>query len=184
MDLKTPGNQLFVIGETNNEFGGSHFCLANKISGGDVPQVDVQRAKATFAALHQTIQSGHVRSCHDLSEGGLAVAVAEMAFAGGCGIHLHLNQVPHTLKLKKTQESITALLFSESNTRFVCEVAPESVDSFTAAFAGIPVACIGSVEEEKQLVVDFEAENGTHYPVLNESIETLKQAWQSPLRWS
>ena len=184
MDLKTPGNQLFVIGETNNEFGGSHFCLANKISGGDVPQVDVQRAKATFAALHQTIQSGHVRSCHDLSEGGLAVAVAEMAFAGGYGIHLHLNQVPHALKLKKTQESITALLFSESNTRFVCEVAPESVDAFTAAFAGIPVACIGSVEEEKQLVVDFEAENGTHYPVLNESIETLKQAWQSPLRWS
>ena len=85
MDLKQPGNLLYLVGETRDELGGSHFALVNGLSGGQVPTVDAERAVKTFAAMHRGIQRGLVRACHDLSEGGLAVAAAEMAFAGGLG---------------------------------------------------------------------------------------------------
>ncbi|HYW78431.1 MAG TPA: phosphoribosylformylglycinamidine synthase subunit PurL, partial [Thermoguttaceae bacterium] len=82
MDLKESGNYLYQVGTTRNELGGSHFALVHGLSGGQVPRVDAETAKEMFAALHNAIDAGLVRACHDLSEGGLAVAIAEMAFAG------------------------------------------------------------------------------------------------------
>ena len=93
MDLKRPGNLLISVGVTKNELGGSHFALVEGLAGGEVPKVDAAVAKKTFAALHQAIDAGLVRACHDLSEGGLAVAVAEMAFAGGFGAKIDLTKV-------------------------------------------------------------------------------------------
>ncbi|KKL20790.1 hypothetical protein LCGC14_2451940, partial [marine sediment metagenome] len=81
MDLKESGNYLYQVGTTKNEMGGSHFAIIHSLTGGQVPRVDAKSAKATFAALHKAIAAGLVRACHDLSEGGLAVAAAEMAFA-------------------------------------------------------------------------------------------------------
>src|SRR5262249_43378253 len=83
MDLKEPGNLLYLVGATKDEMGGSHYNLVHGLDGGAVPRVDFEAAPAVFHALHSAITSGLVRACHDLSEGGLAAAVAEMAFAGG-----------------------------------------------------------------------------------------------------
>ncbi len=83
MDAKESGNLIYLVGRTKNELGGSHFALVNNLDGGDVPQVDLQLALQIFRAVHQAISRGLVRACHDLSEGGLAVAAAEMAFAHG-----------------------------------------------------------------------------------------------------
>src|SRR5262249_19682221 len=88
MDLKSPGNALYLIGATRNELGGSHYHLVHGLEGGTVPRVDVETALHIFARLHAAIEGGLVRSVHDLSEGGLAVAAAEMAFAGGVGADL------------------------------------------------------------------------------------------------
>src|SRR5262249_4065172 len=85
MDLKEPGNALYLVGTTREEVGGSHYPLVHGLSGGTVPVVDQQLAPRIFRALHEAIRQGKVRACHDLSEGGLAVAAAEMAFAGGVG---------------------------------------------------------------------------------------------------
>ena len=86
MDLKEPGNLLYLVGVTKNELGGSHFALVHGLTGGQVPQGRRRGwPSATFAAVHRAIDAGLVRACHDLSEGGLAVAAAEMAFAGGLG---------------------------------------------------------------------------------------------------
>ncbi len=74
MDLKTPGNVLYQVGLTKDELGGSHFSLVEGLTGGEVPKLDAPAAKKTFAALHKAIHAGVVRACHDLSEGGLAVA--------------------------------------------------------------------------------------------------------------
>ncbi len=94
MDLKEPGNRLYLVGLTRRELGGSHFALVEGLAGGAVPKVDPQLAKKTFAAVHHAISNGLVRACHDLSEGGLAVAAAEMAFAGGLGARLSLENLP------------------------------------------------------------------------------------------
>lgn len=189
MDLKTPGNLLYQVGVTRDEMGGSHFAQVQGLEGGQVPKVDAKQAKKTFAALHKAIDSGLVRSCHDLSEGGLAVAAAEMAFAGECGAQVSLAQVPNDL------ESATdaVLLFSESNTRFLCEVAKENAEAFAAALGDVPCAVVGEVTDTGKLeivglpqtIVDADSdatETGTPI-VIEAEIGELKEVWQKPLDW-
>ncbi|MBU4270841.1 MAG: phosphoribosylformylglycinamidine synthase [Planctomycetes bacterium] len=172
MDLKEPGNLLYIVGETKNELGGSHFSLVEGLSGGEVPKVDARQAKTTFAALHAAINAGHVRACHDLSEGGLAAAIAEMAFAGGLGAKISLADVPRNGDLPTA-----ALLFSESNTRFLCEVRPENAASFESALADVPHARIGEVVDSNKLEIVGET------PLVQADLHALKEAWQKPLRW-
>src|SRR5262245_19900832 len=69
MDLKEPGNLLFLAGATQDELGGSHFHLVTGRPGGQVPQVDLELAPRIFAKVHEAIQRGLIRSCHDLNEG-------------------------------------------------------------------------------------------------------------------
>jgi phosphoribosylformylglycinamidine synthase len=177
MDLKEAGNLLYLVGETKDELGGSHFCKVHGLSGGRVPKVDAKTAKATFAAVHRAISAGLVRSCHDLSEGGLAAAVAEMAFAGGLGATVDLARVPHRLQDARWLDAI--LMFSESNTRFLCEVPPGSAAEFEKLLAGVPQARIGQVTASANLEIDFGGR-----AVLGASIRSLKVAWQAPLDWT
>lgn len=174
MDAKEVGNAVFLVGKTKPELGGSHFCLVNELSGGEVPTVDAPGAKLTFQSVHQSIQQGIVRSCHDLSEGGLAVAAAEMAMAGGLGISINI------LDGNDSSLSHTELLFSESNTRFLLEVAPEHCDSINAIFndAGVSIKQIGSVQADQKLSVTIDQES-----VLDVDINDAKSAWQAPLDW-
>jgi phosphoribosylformylglycinamidine synthase subunit PurSL len=174
MDLKRPGNLLYLVGETKNELGGSHFALVNNLAGGQVPTVDAARAKATFTAIHRAIDAGLVASCHDLSEGGLAAAIAEMAFAGGLGADINLALVP----TPDAELPNAALLFSESNTRFLCEVPEASEAAFEQALHTIPQAKLGAVRDDERLTIRF-----ADTPVVEANINDLKAAWQRPLRW-
>ncbi len=122
MDLKRPGNRLFLVGATRDELGGSHFALVRGLSGGNVPQVDTESAPKIFAAVHRAISAGRVRACHDLSEGGLAAALAEMCFAGEFGARVSLKALS---AVPGVPADPVRQLFSESNTRFVLEAAPE-----------------------------------------------------------
>ena len=172
MDLKSPGNRLYLVGQTKDELGGSHFALVNGLEGGLAPTVDPKIAKQTFAAMHAAIQGGLVRSCHDLSEGGLAAAAAEMAFAGGVGARLDLSKLP---KL-----STACLLFSESNSRFLCEITPDSAAPFEAQLEGVPCACVGQTLQEPRLVIAAQQGDAA---AIDESLDKLKAAWQRPLNW-
>jgi phosphoribosylformylglycinamidine synthase len=174
MDLKEAGNLLYLVGETRDELGGSHFTLVQGLVGGQVPTVDLERAPKVFSAVHAAIRGGLVRSCHDLSEGGLAAAVAEMAFAGGLGARIGLDAVPAT---DAAMNSVTRL-FSESNTRFLCEVAAEKAAEFDAMLGGVPVARIGEVTADGRLRIESGGER-----VMDADIGLLKEAWQAPLRW-
>jgi phosphoribosylformylglycinamidine synthase len=155
MDLKQPGNLLYLVGNTRDELAGSHLemiqgsgCLAGGPCGSEVPRVDTTVAKKTFAAMHHAIKSGTVRACHDLSEGGLAVAAAEMAFAGGCGAKIRLSELPTDVPTAERGENFeSVLLYSESNTRFLVEVSPAKQSQFETALAGVPHAHVGEVTE-------------------------------------
>ena len=177
MDFKSPGNRIYQVGVTRNELGGSHFALVNQLSGGRVPQVDPKMAKTTFHALHQAIRQGMVRSCHDLSEGGLAVAIAEMAFAGDWGAEVELAGEQHEI------DTEIEALFSESNSRFLCEVPDNVAPRFEALFENseptITFAHIGTVTEGKNLVIRGENDR----PLVDLSLRQLKEAWKKPLDW-
>jgi phosphoribosylformylglycinamidine synthase len=162
-----------MVGLTKHELGGSHLALVNSLVGGQVPKVEPQAAKQTFEALHRAIHGGLVRACHDLSEGGLAVAAAEMAFAGGIGARISLENVPCDGQL-----DATTVLFSESNTRFLCEVRPGNAAAFGAALAGVPCARIGEVTASGKLQIGQRQD-----VILEAELAVLKEAWQKPLRW-
>ena len=174
MDLKRAGNLLYLVGETKDELGGSHYTLVNNLDGGAVPTVDGLRAKATFAAIHRAIGDGSIVSCHDLSEGGLATAAAEMAFAGGLGVEVQLDAVP----TGSATLAPTVKLFSESNSRFLCEVSPELAAVFEGQFSGLPVAKIGVVAEAPRVTIKAGGET-----LIDAANEQLKEAWQRPLRY-
>jgi phosphoribosylformylglycinamidine synthase II len=171
MDLKEAGNALYLLGQTRDEMGGSHYHLLHGIEGGSVPRPDLALAPRLFAHLHEAIKQSLVRSCHDLSEGGLAVAVAEMAFAGGVGADL-------------TATGAAGLpdhvaLFSESTTRFVVEVKPDRAAAFEALMAGLPLTKLGGTVKEPRLRVA--GSNGEW--VIWAGLDQLKEAWQKPLRF-
>ena len=92
--LKKPGNILFIVGETKNELGGSHYYKLHNQLGANVPKVDLKTGPEIARRISSAIAAGLVASCHDCSEGGLAVALAEMAFAGGFGIEADLKGLP------------------------------------------------------------------------------------------
>jgi phosphoribosylformylglycinamidine synthase len=152
MDAKRAGNRIYLVGETGAELGGSLLHHLAGRRGGQVPRVDLARAPRIFAALHAAIAGGLVASCHDLSEGGLAVAAAEMALGGGLGLALELAKVPRST-LPADWDVDTALLFSESATRFLVEVAPERAAAFERALAGLPCATLGEVRTQPGLAV-------------------------------
>jgi len=177
MDFKKPGSAIYLVGATRDELGGSQLSNVWELNGGRVPEVDTALAKRTFAAVHSAIVAGFVQACHDLSEGGLAVALAEMAFAGALGAIVDLAGVPSELDAGPGRDVV--LLFSESNTRFLCEVAPQHCEQFERLLSGLPHARIGQVATEPALVVNS---GRTH--VFTDDTNELKAAWQSPLDWN
>jgi phosphoribosylformylglycinamidine synthase len=165
MDLKAPGHRLYLIGTTRDELGGSHYHLLTGQSGGEPPRVDLATAPRLFRALHTAIGQGLIRSCHDLSEGGLAVAAAEMAFAGDVGADL-------TGRPASVDDA--AWLFGESPTRWLVEVQPDKGGAFEAAFAGLPVAAAGTTVADPRLRI---AGAGGEWVVWAPLAE-LRAAWQ------
>lgn len=197
MDVKSPGNRIYVVGKTYTELGGSHYYAIHGFIGNRAPKVRPAEGKRTMETLSHAIAQGLVRSCHDCSEGGIGVAAAEMAFAGGLGMQLSLTNVPRDAEV--TTDDV--LLFSESNSRFIVEVTPEKQEAFEKCMAGVysemvglspqvrqafekgtagvPIGCIGTVVESGDFIV-----NGTDgRAIVETTIDRLKENWQGTFRW-
>jgi phosphoribosylformylglycinamidine synthase len=184
MDLKEAGNVLFVLGMTRNELGGSLWADVHQQVGGQAPCLDSPCALKMFRSLHAAMSRGLVRSCHDLSEGGLAVALAEMALAGGLGAQVSLRDVP--CEPGAAQDFL--LLFSESPSRFVLEVRPDCCSELVRSLGDVPMGRLGEVTpgrpgrvgpSPRLTVLGREAR-----VVLDASVDDLKSTWQRPLQWS
>ena len=144
--------QIYVIGETKEELGASAYyrLLAEEQGapmnyGGSVPTVDADKALEIYAAMNKATDTGLLKSATTPSKGGLAVSLALTTIGGQLGADVDLSAV--------SEDAATAL-FSESNSRFIVTVAPEKAAELEALFAGLPIAKIGVVTEEKMLVVN------------------------------
>ena len=172
MDMKKAGNKLFLVGRLTENIGGSQYAKALQLIGGIVPRPDAKEAIAIHKAMHGAITAATVRSCHDVSEGGIAVTIAEMAFAGGIGADIHglntLGNIP-----------FAAMLFAEPPTCYVVEIEPQKVEQFQAIFKGLPVHEIGTACVEKRL--RFVGPTGEW--ALWTSLEDLRKAWLSTLKF-
>ena len=202
MSLKQPGNLLYQIGITRNELAGSHYMeLAQNLAraaslswkptgnvvaplagarslvpGTTVPHVDVQSARITMQALGSAIRKGLVQACHDLSEGGLAVAAAEMSLAGLPGMTINVGLIPRETMRLSPEILNTVLLFSESASRFLVEIVPERQDAFEShlrAYGVQDFAIIGIVNSIERFVVRDGAQVLIDIPVAE-----LQAAWK------
>ena len=175
MDLKQPGNPVYMVGATYPELGGSHYLELFDLKGQTVPQVRSDEAYRTMKAVSAAIDRDFVIACHDLSEGGLAVGAAEVAFSGLNGLEIDLGEVAFRGDNELKRDDV--LLFSESNSRFLVEVPEDAPQKFEALFEGLAVARIGRVTDEDRFVVrGLEGSS-----VIDSDLESLKSAWQTPL---
>lgn len=136
MDLKEAGNELYLVGKFTSIFGGSHFSMIiSRSENESVPDVN-EITPQVYKALHQAIKAKLIRSCHDLSEGGLAVAIAEMCIGGRLGLNLTLDITPH---------QAPRILFGETTGCLLVEIASANVAAFESIFKDLPFVKIGQV---------------------------------------
>ncbi len=174
MDAKRPNNLLYIVGATYAELGGSHYYDILKLKGGRVPVVDFVKARTAMERLTEAVSRGCVASIHDCSDGGLAVAAAEMAFAGNLGVNIFLSDVPFSGRDRRAD----VLLFSESASRFLVEVAPARRRDFERIMKKTTCSLVGCVSERREMTAfGLKGEVCLQAPV-----GLLKETWQAPLR--
>ncbi|MCG6877982.1 MAG: phosphoribosylformylglycinamidine synthase [Deltaproteobacteria bacterium] len=171
MDVKFPGDLVYVLGETRNEMGGGEYYQMMGQVGSNVPRVYGMEFLPQYLALHQAIQSQLVSSCHAVARGGLAVHLALAAMGGTLGMTIQLPAIPAAPGLSDSQK-----LYSESCGRFVVTVAPEQKTFFEKCFPGMKLANVGVVTESTDFIINGE-DGGT---ILKEDIRRLKDAWKKP----
>lgn len=179
MDLKKAGNLIYLVGLTKEELGGSHYYDLLGVKNGAVPQVDTAAGKQTMLSVSKAIRAGLVSACHDLSEGGLAVSAAEMAFAGDIGAEINLAKAPYESQLTESNRQNNGILFSESNSRFLLEISPEHQAELEKTLNGCAYGMIGKTIKPKKFIV-----NGIEgKTIINESLAALKECWKKTLDW-
>lgn len=167
-DIKKEGSALCLVGALDTNMGGSTYYDINGLVGNEVPKVDLELLPQVLKGVHQAVRSGQVLACHDISEGGVITAIAEMAFGGDCGVQIDLDpQVDRP----------DIFLFNETAGNFVVEVEDEEVAK--KLFADLPHLILGRTTKDKTVSVKV-GENKTL--LFAASTDELKQAWQEPLR--
>ncbi len=144
MDAKSAGNLLLLVGRTTAAIGGSHLLRVAVPAAGasldeSLPRTDLAEGPANAAAVHRAIAAGVVRSAHDCSEGGLLVAAAEMAFAGGVGVVIDLDAAG--------LDEPVAAAFAETPSRYLLEVERSRLAEVAEALGSVPWTRIGEFRD-------------------------------------
>ncbi|HEC75787.1 MAG TPA: phosphoribosylformylglycinamidine synthase subunit PurL [Thermoplasmatales archaeon] len=143
--FKKEGNPIYLIGETKREMGGSEYYQALKINAGKVPRSNPHLLKSSIEKVVSAIEKGYIKACHDISNGGMAVSLAEMVI-GGKGAEICL----YPIKNLRTDFK----LFSESNTRWIVEVDKTEEGNFKKIFDELSIYRIGEVKGKKLTIYD------------------------------
>lgn len=148
-DFKQSGDIIYILGTTNGELGGSSYERMMSATMGACPEVNLTSANTLYSKLYAAIATKLIASCHDISDGGLAVALAESALSGNLGVETDLVGIP----VGSPDMEAERLLFCESPSRFVVSVPPASKIQFESAMSGSPFAIIGLVTDNRRFVV-------------------------------
>jgi phosphoribosylformylglycinamidine synthase len=171
MDCKFAGDLVYVLGETRNELGASEYYEHFGYVGLHVPELQPEPSMKLYRALSGAIQEELVASCHGIYRGGLGVHLALVAMGGGQGMNIDLSRV---LRADADQDHV--ILYSESPGRFIVTVDPKHRSSFEAHFHMLPYACVGTVSNGPDFVI-----NGLEgKPIIDILVSELKAAWKRP----
>ncbi len=166
--FQAAGDRVYVVGETFDELGGSEFLRWLGLCGGSVPWVRAAQARERYLRLANAVDAGLVASCHDLSDGGLAVGLVESAIGGELGFDVDLDEVGRA-------SSVASRLFSETPSRFVVTVRREACRAFEETLGG-EARRIGSVTREARIRISFRGRG-----VIDAALERFETAWRGGL---
>ena len=171
--FKEHGEAIYIVGKTRCELGGSeYYNYIHNITGGEPPRFNGSEERRSIVLAYNSIRQGLTQTVHDCSDGGLAVAVAEMCIPNSLGAEIELGEVPGD------KMQVDELLFSESNSRFLVTVSRKNLDEFlsVASKTGAKVAEIGRVTDTGELVMVHNRER-----VLSCSLEQMRKAWSESI---
>lgn len=171
LDVKMPGDLIYVLGKTNDELGGSEYTEMNNADGGQVPKVDAIKATKLYRALADAIEKRLVASAISITKGGLGVALAKMLIAGQLGADIDLSKAPNEVDRDDT------LLFSESQSRIVVTIGPKNKEKFEKLLSGNDFALIGKVNNNDSVQI-----KGLCGDKLNVKISDLEKSYKETLR--
>lgn len=178
-DFLRSGDYIYLIGETNGELGGTIFERVCGFSCGTAPDIDFSKTDRLYRALHRAIQGRIVQSCHDLSDGGLAVALAESCIGGRLGCTIKLDALTDELQPRFDEaQSIVRALFSETGGRFIVSVRREDRERFEQTMSGIACYHLGTVEQSKYMVIKYQSDVLAHIP-LEQLVQSFKKTFMN-----
>jgi phosphoribosylformylglycinamidine synthase II len=172
-DFKAPGHIIFILGNTNGEMGGTRYERITGARYGRCPQVEPETALKLYRAVFLANKRGCIESCHDISDGGLAVAVCESAYGGRLGADINLDDIPgHDTKTRENAR----LLFCETPSRFIVTVSKEKVKDFSTLMQHCPHSQIGEVKAEPTITIHRKGKT-----IMTLSHAALEKAWKNPI---
>jgi phosphoribosylformylglycinamidine synthase len=170
LDAKFADDDVYVIGKTSAELGGSEFYAMLGATGRNVPKVDAEYAKNVYNAVSEITEQELAHSLHTPAIGGLAAGFAKVAVGGRLGLSINLDAIPADDSLSPHE-----LLFSESNSRFILTAAQEDAEKIEKILDGIPFSKVGKVTDNGELTLksrDFH---------LNLLVDELARRYKTPL---
>ncbi len=171
-DFKKSGDLIYIIGKARGALWGSSYERLINREFDNGPEVDTASAFKTYKAVFNAIQEGSVSSCHDISDGGFAVALCESAIGGRLGASMELDDIPVSFSRKDMKR----LLFCETPSRFIISVSPEKKEIFEHAFNELPHALIGKVTDDALIKMIMQDQ-----PVLNITLDEIVKAWKTAI---
>jgi phosphoribosylformylglycinamidine synthase len=168
-DFKDTGDLIYVVGETRGELGGT--CIERRMQKhfGPCPSVDLPGAWVLYRVLHRALQRGLVRSCHDLSDGGLWAALAESCLGADHGARINLDPVPTS---RMSGRDAARVLFCETPSRFLVSVAPGRRARWERTMARVPFGLLGVVTADRDVRID-----AAGAPLVSVSLDDIRAAW-------
>jgi phosphoribosylformylglycinamidine synthase len=172
MDFKESKDLIYIIGLTDGRMAYSEYLyLMGRQDEGEVPLPHKEISLEIFHRLHNIMKRGLIRSCHDISDGGLAVCIAESSFAGDLGAVVDISDAPVTMDLRED-----FILFSETPGRFIVSIRKEDREEFESLIKGVPYGLIGEVQDQKRLIIRYKER-----VLIDEDILRLKESFTKTL---
>jgi len=168
IDLKFPGDLVYILGETKDELGGSEYFLMNKSVGNNVPKVNGLKNKKMYSDYYKASQSQLIASAISITRGGLGIALAKTALAGKLGIKISLTNLPG--KVSRNDFA----LFSESQGRILVTINPKNKKKFEKIMKGNNFKQIGQVINKQELVI----KGIDNKEIVNLNLEKLEKAYK------
>ncbi len=173
-DFKAPDQDIYVLGLTRDELGGSELSCHLDLQGGQVPQVDMLANRWRYHAFHQAVAEGLVSACHDLSDGGLGVALAEMAIGGRIGACVDISLVP----ARPRDLPWWQILYSESTGRFIFTAPSRNRQKLQDLFQNQFLARIGRTTSGSELEINVQDKT-----LCRLDVSRMARVWQKTLDW-